>query len=357
MADSSSDRIVVSCSCGAKLRVAATSVGKKAKCPKCGEVISITAPASTQPQAKQPAATPSPLDDDAGGLLDDLAMHEQSAEASDSPCPGCGASMQPGARVCVECGFDAKKGVAQKSALLPSEPTEDEAAKQLAKRAGTFALGCTLSGVGASLGAGIWCLVAIKANYEIGWIAWGVGILAGVGMSFGYRQKTQTAGVVAAGIALSGVILAKALVFVIVIYAVVLGHTSDPDLRRQHVVWQTTNEILVERGIDPENPTDEEWESAWNEAETKMAVHSDEEIERLWQEYQDADALFAEEESLAQEQALDENQGSPADEEDIPVGEMLTLFFTTMFGLFDLLFIFLAVSSAYKIASGGSEST
>ena len=366
MADSSSDHIVVSCSCGAKLRVAATSIGRKTKCPKCESVISITAPDETEGTTKQPVSSPpsSPPDDDMCSLLDNVAMHGQSADANTGkPCPGCETTMQTEASVCAACGFDAEKGVTQKTPLLPNRPTEGETVKQLAKRAGTFILGCTLSGIGAVVGAGIWCLVAVVIGYEFIWIAAGIGILTGIGMSLGYRKGSTTAGVVAAGIAIFGVVLGKALIFAFLIFTAVLDSTSDANLRRQYVIIRTAGEILEERGIDADNPTTQEWELARNEAERRMATMFDEEVERQWQEYQDADALLAEEESLAMEQSPDEYQRTVTKEdaygqtgpamsdaaESLPLGELLTVFFNEMFGVLDFFAGLVTVILAFSI--------
>lgn len=46
--------IAVACTCGAKLRVPTAAAGKKVKCPKCGEAISVPEGANTQPPAAEP---------------------------------------------------------------------------------------------------------------------------------------------------------------------------------------------------------------------------------------------------------------------------------------------------------------
>ena len=39
--------------------------------------------------------------------------------------------------------------------------------------------------IGGAVGAAIWAGIAIATDYEIGWIAWGVGVLAGFGVRAG----------------------------------------------------------------------------------------------------------------------------------------------------------------------------
>ena len=94
------EKITVPCPCGAKLKAPATAVGRKAKCPKCGEVLTVQAAAgapravasqsaasaapalrpASKPQAKvqaKPQSVPKPppvdLDDPFDDALNDLA--------------------------------------------------------------------------------------------------------------------------------------------------------------------------------------------------------------------------------------------------------------------------------------------
>ncbi|HRQ72738.1 MAG TPA: hypothetical protein PLU35_06895, partial [Phycisphaerales bacterium] len=47
--------------------------------------------------------------------------------------------------------------------------------------------------IGALVGAGIWGLVSYQSGYEVGWIAWGVGALTGLGMLLGARDSSDVA--------------------------------------------------------------------------------------------------------------------------------------------------------------------
>lgn len=68
-------------------------------------------------------------------------------------------------------------------------------------------LGGALGGV---IGAAIWAGVAYFSGYEIGWIAWGVGILAGVGVAKGNSgEGSKAAGALAAIIAALAVVGGK----------------------------------------------------------------------------------------------------------------------------------------------------
>ena len=83
------EKIVVTCPCGAQMRVRAGAVGKTIKCPQCEQSFKVTAPAGHQAET-QPAEL---------GLLDDLAVQESAAKpvataaVSSKQCPQCGAVM------------------------------------------------------------------------------------------------------------------------------------------------------------------------------------------------------------------------------------------------------------------------
>src|SRR5687768_8188919 len=89
------------CSCGKKLKAPASAVGKKAKCPKCGNVLTVAPP------------PPPPEEDNSLDALYDLAQESEqhAAQQQMNPrCPSCMREMTPGAVVCTNCGYDTRKG-------------------------------------------------------------------------------------------------------------------------------------------------------------------------------------------------------------------------------------------------------
>src|SRR5262245_37012093 len=96
------DTISVQCACGKKLKAPASAVGRKAKCPACGNVV------TTAPPPPPPA--PMPEDDPLAGMYELAEAEKQAAHTNqivDSPrCPKCGADMGTGAVLCVNCGYD-----------------------------------------------------------------------------------------------------------------------------------------------------------------------------------------------------------------------------------------------------------
>ncbi len=215
------DHQIVRCQCSAKLRVPAAAAGRKVKCPKCGFKILVGAPAGASGSASQSTATapppvPAPASDE-DSLLDDLFSSEASSETAQGPdlaahqkaCPKCKSQMTKDAKVCLSCGFD--------PAIIGNEPVKkSKTASKVSKLAagtGRFGIGCAMSAGGALIGAGVWYGVAIGTGFEIGYIALGVGFLAGLGMKLGYGQENMRGALVSVITAALGIFVAKVLIF------------------------------------------------------------------------------------------------------------------------------------------------
>lgn len=346
-----SEKIVVSCACGARMKVRASSVGKKTKCPKCQRVFEIVAPPAMV------TADPAPSEI---GLLDDLASQEGAAEAisvappaaASKKCPQCGAHVGD-AVMCVMCGHNTATGKSVSPAKARTE-------RGVVKAASSFMLGAALSAGFAAVGGVVWFLVVWYLNLEVGYVAWGIGLLAGLGMHLGYRDANTKAGVVAASMSLASIILAKAAIFGFVMYAVISGDTNDPELRKTFVTAAIAEEVLDERGIESESERENQWDSAWSEAEQRVNSMSPADIEAKHKEVlaaaETADSPGEEggEADAEDESSLAEADESPSVEEaSAGLAAFAVYFFQTQFGLFDLLWVFLAVSSAFRLGSRG----
>lgn len=334
--------MVISCSCGARLRVSAGSIGKKAKCPKCQNILPI------QAAIKPAAAAPKPAPD-AGTALGDLSLFEPAPAGASPPataaCPRCAAPIAAGVRVCTSCGFDLKKGRVLTTALA-TDSTAKEKAATLAKAAGTFVLGSILSLVGALLGGGVWFLVAWYLNREIGYVALAVGALAGVGMLIGCKTPSMKAGIVAAVMSAVGIIAAKATIFVVVLYSLITGNSGKIEVQREYVILHVVEQILADKGVTSDAEREKQWDAAHAEAESRVKKMSDAEVREKWAEYRAADTAAAEEEQEEAESPPDGAGKSAA-------ASLLKGFILANFGLFDLLWFFLALGTAYKIGNGG----
>jgi hypothetical protein len=204
---SGADSIKARCTCGAQLSIPAAAEGRRVTCPSCQRVLTV------------------PIAEDPPALLDDLVQEAESAAPDPAhasgprlkSCPGCRRPLAAGAVICAHCGFDARRGTVLR-APDPGRAAAADTIRKLAAGTGSYALGCTLSAAGALAGAVVWCVIALAVHLEIGWIAWGIGVLAGLGMLKGYPARNLRAGVSAAVIALAGIFAGKCLVFAYLIY-------------------------------------------------------------------------------------------------------------------------------------------
>ncbi len=146
--------------------------------------------------------------------------------------------------LCVRCGYDLRTGK-KLEVSGPDDQQPDQTASDTvlhaARSVGSYLLGCVLSLVGVLIGAVVWYVVALMLGVEHGWIAWGVGFLAGLGMLLGSRKENDLAGITAAFISIVGIFAAKWL-----IYATILAVGAE-DL--------VAEELMLEEPSTGETPT------------------------------------------------------------------------------------------------------
>ena len=308
--------ISVLCKCGKKLKAPASAVGRKAKCPKCGNVLTVEAP---------PPAPADELDD----AMYDLAADAQSAAKHASPPP-----------VAVAAPTAAKSTVAPKpaargTAYVPALQTKVEVEKP--KPSGSMLKGAIISAVFAFLGALIWFGIAKATNREIGWVAWGVGIAAGFGMMIGYNGTSVSAGAVAAAIAVAGILLGKWMVFSAVFTQTANEMTQQLERLTddQKVLVVVTHDQLKKQGLDPDLSTEKQDEAARAEARKIIA--------KMDAATKAADVKkFSDELKEVRDQAMARV-------------DRTSLFFKVMFSPIDLVFFVIAIASAFKVATFGGQ--
>jgi hypothetical protein len=201
--------------------------------------------AATARKAAPPPPPPPPADhaDDGGADLDGLyalaAVEKQAQKAGaidDSPrCPKCFSELGAGAVLCTNCGFDlrsrkqitvqtgdpkAQAKAAKGGGLFGSKGGGSKPGKKdkMAPQ-GSFLVGMACCAGFAIAGALIWFLIGYYTGYSIGFVAMGVGALAGVGMQIGQKGYSKLGGVVAAAMTLVAIVIAN-----IAIAVVVLAH-------------------------------------------------------------------------------------------------------------------------------------
>ncbi|MCG3136312.1 MAG: hypothetical protein HJJLKODD_00139 [Phycisphaerae bacterium] len=248
MSPESHDQIQVKCTCGTILNMPISAAGRRARCPKCQVIFTIPQP-------------PNPEEDEFN-LVEELADEEQTVisgptGSSARLCPRCQQPMKAGQQLCVQCGFYLpSEQQYQPESQLKSQLTG--AVRNVSATVGPFMLGCLYSGAGALIGATIWCIIAIALKLEIGYVAWGLGVLAGIGMAKGYRNHNFRAGVVASIVAILGIVGAKAMVFIYVNYPEIkearqainaLG--DEHTIKRYQITSHYIEQQAMQQGLSP----------------------------------------------------------------------------------------------------------
>lgn len=328
------EKIVISCaSCSAKFRVPAAAVGKRGKCPKCAAEFRVTAP------EPEPAAVAEAQSDDdlLSGLGGGMAVAPAAPRIATKPCPHCSGSMPVSAGICPACGkspFATSGGGGGRTAVLGAAKAAAGVLGGAAAFGGPVVMGFALSAVGALVGAVIWAGVAYATNYEIGWIAWGLGALAGAGMHIGVKGSSFTAGVGAAGIAAGGIVAAKFAVFFLILSAAFSkaggGATVSP---RDELAGMIATE---EMGEVDEGGTEEQQEAAWEKAHAAAVTKVKPRVEKMSDSEVKAELSRRNSETAALARSV-----------------LWSVFWQTMFGPMDILFFVLAIATAFRIGGNG----
>lgn len=187
--------------------------------------------------------------------------------------------------------------------------------------------------VAALLGAGAWALILKFTEYELGIVAWGVGALVGLVMSHMTQARSPTLGVYAAILAALGLATGKVAILTIASPEIAQEMVADPDALTQAFMIDMKNREAFSTEINQQLATidqakdtlpDDLFELMRTEAAERMEAASPEERERVarsaWRSI---------------------------------VGNIsLTQQFLATLSLFDLLWFFLAIGTAWKMMSG-----
>jgi len=252
------ESITVACACGKKLKAPANSVGKKARCPACGNIIVLAAAGTTRPATPRATANPSAVarktpavaavaarpapspaavsadDDNFLNALNDLAEQEGTAPqpaTQTTRCPKCKSAMADGAVLCTNCGYDARSGkiLSSESAAKPkARPAKSTMRRPVDRMApeGSFIAGLAMSAAFALAASVLWFAVAWATGYALGIIAIAIGAAAGIGMQIGQKGYSHAGGYAASGMTLVAILLAKLAVVELIVLPIIRHH--DP---------------------------------------------------------------------------------------------------------------------------------
>jgi hypothetical protein len=194
-------------------------------------------------------------------------------------------------------------------------------------------LPAVLVGLGAAaLGGIVWVMVVALTGYEVGWIAWGIGALVGFGMSRATARRDTTVAGLAGALALGGLIIARVLIGEYVLP----GATTDEVLADEELMIQA---VLVDMEFQGDLPPelqepydalpagaeipDELYDGMLGAAAARLGPMPEAERKRVADQF--SALVFGEVDGWSR--------------------------VTAQLTLFDLLWVFLAVSSAWKMMS------
>jgi len=292
--------------CGKRYRTKDSNAGKKTKCSRCGEALTIpsadkaaTDAADVDQQEYELAISPQEMKDQAAGdgsvssssgfqdyEEDDDSIEYDLDEPPFKPCPNCQERLLAEAKVCVHCGLDLITGemIEQEEPPIPID----------------WRRGSIFAAAGAGIGTAVWTAAGcLMPQMDVSFLVILLGGLAGGGMMYGAQAYSSLTGVVPLALTLLGVLIAKAAIF---------GMVEVPQLNNQVGV-----QLVVER-------LPEEVQSQMSEAEL-----------------------------LAKERELQNLAAGYVRSRLVP------LFFSTMFPPLDGVYIPLALLLAYSIGSALHE--
>jgi hypothetical protein len=260
--------------------------------------------------------------------------------------------MAAGAVLCTSCGYDTRTGKklgTEKASVAAAAPRPAAVGtryippaaqpKQMASTApsGSLVKGTIISGVCAFVGALIWYGIAKATGYEIGWIAWGVGIAAGIGMMAGYNGTSVHSGAIAAALAVGGILCAK---FMMLIWLLPAGmdkgmqHAMSKFDDNQQLMIFTVFDILRAKGLEPDEASEEQGAAARAEAITRIAKMDA--PTRAAKLREGREAL----KSYGTQRVMEKHKGE---------------LYKELFSPMDLVFIVIAIASAFKMATFGGQ--
>ncbi len=92
--------------------------------------------------------------------------------------------------------------------------------------------------IAALVAGGIWAGLVFVTNVELGFVAWGVGLLVGLAMARVTNRRSQTLAVVAAALAILGLVAGKALIFVGSESRIADEVAESPDILAGMLAWE-----------------------------------------------------------------------------------------------------------------------
>ncbi len=205
------------------------------------------------------------------------------------------------------------------------------------------------------LGAAAGAAIAYYANYEIGWLAWGIGLAVGAATVKGAGHGSQTVGVVAVVITVISLVLGK--------YATVELLMSEINFDPQQMVEESLaglNEDALTSYLADEIATAREEageEIAWPEEDVEIESVQGAYPADIWTAAADKYQSFSEQEKQDHRTKVEESIRNNLANLEILEDQIRQESFFQSFSAMDLLFFGLAIYTAFSVANSNEFDT
>jgi hypothetical protein len=204
--------------------------------------------------------------------------------------------------------------------------------------------------IGAAIGGLVWVAVGYFLNYEIGYIAWGIGLLAGIGVSVAASDSDQgfSSGIAAVAAAALVIVVSKWAVVNLAIdkeLAEARAMAGENSVSTEDMIALLADEVVEEREAAGKPVTLPEVDYAT--ATTEQTYPAD-----VWAEgKQRWEAL----DPVEQERRRDEHNRQMNEFMEAFIAGARDAAFKESFSGFDLLWFALAAMTAFRVGSGGNK--
>jgi hypothetical protein len=195
--------------------------------------------------------------------------------------------------------------------------------------------------MGGMIGAAIWAAIAHFFNLEVGYIAWGVGLLVGLGFRFlGGDAKGPVAGIATAAIAVVSILAGK---YCAVALALGAFGSESVEFFPEDGIAHEARQLAEARELKGEKIN---WPEVADDAPARETFPAEiwHEAEKTWHALTPAE----QEQRLAQRRKEFQAIAGQLDD------HLQWIVFRNSFNIIDLIFGFLAISTAYKLAAAGA---
>ncbi len=297
--------------CGKHYEVGEELAARRARCSSCQTVFRVP----------QPVDVLDPSTDEESLLA---ALFEEEfgpAQEETKPCPSCAAALSTIAILCIQCGFHLEKG--KKIAIEPEEIGSTKPANHCASPSRNLAIqrrqqhaftparyirGTLVSLIFALVGGGLWAFASLATDYPLGFLAWAVGGLAGLGMALSYEDENGIlAGATSAFMALVGCVFSKVLYFSLFLSSFV---GALDEYSKEYVAEIVAEDSMRIAGKDPEEVDSMYYDEQVALAMQQVSQWGKEQLKERVTLYEEADRSEAYARLIAQTQQK-ENDGSP----------------------------------------------